>query len=587
MDYNLNNLKTEKRSGVKLLKSSFLKYKFKVILTIILVLLFSIGSAVIPKITEYAINKNIANSDIPGLVQTAIILIIVSIFTATIIYLSTVVSNRLSQQVLFDLRKSIFEKLQELPLSFYSHNQTGDIIQRITENVQAINRFFTEGLMRIMNMSTLIFITLIFMVFTNFKLALISIIGVLLVFAFLFIQGNILQKKLTHALNLESNISSFSQESLDGHKTIVSFNRTKHFYDNFVENNKKYYNSIKKAYLISSLSESALSLISSAVTIISLYFSLELYLTGEIMQGTVILFLAYLVMIFRRMGGISRMWSNFQNGIASAQRISGLLNLKTHIKNSKTPYKPDKKNIKGDIEFKNMSFTYGGKNTVLKNINLKIKAGQSVAVVGPTGAGKTTFVNLIARLYEVDKGEILFDNVDLKNWDLETLRNQIGYLIQDTFLFEDTIFNNLRYSNPNITKKQALQIFNDLGASNFIDALPNKLDTMLQSDGRNLSSGQKQIIALARVLLRQPKILILDEATSKIDTKSEKMIQKAIELSTKGITSFIIAHRLSTIFKADLIVLIQDNIILEKGTHEELIKLKGKYYEMYSKFIGK
>jgi ATP-binding cassette, subfamily B, multidrug efflux pump len=587
MDYDLNKIKTKKIEGINLLKKYFLRYKQKVILTFILIIIFSAGSTFIPKIVEYAINVNIVNSDASGLMRTSFFLVIVAILTSAIIYFSTIVSSRLSQQVLFDLRKDIFEKLQELPLSFYSSNQTGDIIQRMTENVQAINRFFTEGLIRMLNMSSLIIITLIFMAFTNLKLAMISIFAVFSVFAFLIIQGNILQKRLKHALNLESSISSFSQESLNGHKTIVSFNRTNHFYEDFVKNNKNYYDSIKKAYRISSLSDSALSLVNSAATIASLYYSLVLYSRGEIMQGTVILFLSYIVIIFRRMGGISRMWNNFQNGIASAQRISGLLSLKTHIKNSRHPYMPKKETIKGEIEMRNVVFSYGKKTPVLKDINLKIKAGQSVAVVGPTGAGKTTFVNLIARLYEVDKGNILFDNIDIKKWDLEILRNQVGYLIQDTFLFEDTVFNNLRYSNPEITKEDAIKIFKELGALNFIESLPNKLDTMLQSGGINLSSGQRQIIALARVLLRKPKILILDEATSKIDTKSEKMIQKAIERSTKGITSFIIAHRLSTIFKADLIVLIQDNIILEKGSHEELIELKGKYYEMYSKFIGK
>lgn len=277
----------------------------------------------------------------------------------------------------------------------------------------------------------------------------------------------------------------------------------------------------------------------------------------------------------------------FQNGIVSANRISVVLKLDSNIKNCNDPHSPENASIKGDIEFSHVSFSYNGKKDVLESIDLKIDAGKSVAIVGPTGTGKTTFVNLIARLYDVDDGSILLDGVDVKNWDIGKLRNQIGYLIQDTFLFEDTIMNNLRYSNPDITEEDARNMFIELGAERLITELPMGLNTMLQSEGKNLSSGQRQIIALARVLLRKPKVLILDEATSQIDTKSEKVIQKAIERSVKGKTSFIIAHRLSTIFNADLIVLIQDCAILEKGTHDELMKLRGKYFEMYSKFSGK
>ncbi len=586
MEYELDKIKHKKGSGIRLLKYSFLKYKFELLLTIILIISYSVGASVVPKIAEYAINTNITNQDVSGLAKTSIVMIIVAVLTIVSVYFRTTVSNKLSQKVLFDLRKKIFDKLQELPLSFYSHNQTGDIIQRITENVNAVDRFFTRGLMRLVNMSTLILFTLVFMIFTNLKLALISIVGVVFVFAFLVLQGYFLKKKLEKSLKLESDISTFTQESLSGHKTIYSYNRTKQFFQRFVNKNKKYYDSIKQAYAISSLSDSALNLFSSITVLVSLYLSLLMYAKGEILQGTVLLFLMYIINIFRRISGISRMWTDFQNGIASAQRISDVLSLSSDINNISNPYDPDKRNIKGDIEFKDVVFSYG-QNIVLKNINLKIEAGKSVAIVGPTGAGKTTFVNLIARLYEVDKGQVIFDGVDIKKWKIKRLRNQIGYLIQDTFLFEDTILNNLRYSNEKITEKQALDVFKQLGAINFIRSLPKGLKTNLESEGRNLSAGQRQIIALARVLLRKPKVLILDEATSKIDTKSEKMIQKAIENSTKGITSFIIAHRLSTIFKADLIVLIQDNMILEKGTHEELIKKKGKYYEMYSKFIGK
>lgn len=587
MNYFLNELTPKKNAGLELLKKTFLKYKFRLFFTILLLILSTMGSAAIPKLVEYAINTSIANKDISGLFSISIIILIVALVTAVLLYFRTVIAGFLNHGVLFDIRNSIFEKLQQLPLSFYSDNQTGDIIQRITENVSAIDRFFTQGFMRFIDIIFTIFFMLIFMLITNIKLTLITFTGLIIVFLFLIIQGRILSKRLGISLSYESKITSYAQESFDGHKTLISFNKEKEFSSEFFKKNEEYYKSMINSSKISSTSEAVMNLVSSFVFISSLYLSFIMFSRGEIQEGTILLFISYIISIFRNFSGISRMWMTIQNGIASADRISVVLDLDIDIKNCIDPHSPGNDMIQGNIEFKNVSFSYRNKKNVLESIDLKIEAGKSVAIVGPTGTGKTTFVNLIARLYDIDSGSVLLDGVDVKNWDIDKLRNQIGYLIQDTFLFEDTVINNLRYSNPLIKEKDAMKVFKELGAEKFISDLPNGLNTMLQSEGKNLSSGQRQMIALARVLLRKPKVLILDEATSQIDTKSEKIVQKAIEKATKGKTSFIIAHRLSTIFNADLIVLIQDNKILEKGSHTELLKKKGKYFEMYSKFAEK
>jgi ATP-binding cassette subfamily B protein len=316
----------------------------------------------------------------------------------------------------------------------------------------------------------------------------------------------------------------------------------------------------------------------------TLIYSLNLMSLNEITLGTVILFTLYSQQIFRTLNRVSYIWRNVKTGLAAASRLDVILNLQSNIKNPLNPYKP--KSIKGEIEFIDVDFGYNGNDIVLKDVNFVAYPGKTIAIVGPTGGGKTTFVNLIARLYDVKNGQIKVDGVDVKKWDLNTLRENIGYLIQDTFLFEDTILNNLKYDNPSVTEKDAIDMFKFLGVESFIKSQSKGLDTIIDSDGTGISSGQRQIIALARILLRDPKILILDEATARIDTKSEKLLQTAIEKAMKGKTTFVIAHRLSTIFNANHIILIKNNTILEQGNHEQLMAKKGFYYEMYSKFSG-
>ena len=240
----------------------------------------------------------------------------------------------------------------------------------------------------------------------------------------------------------------------------------------------------------------------------------------------------------------------------------------------------------GRLSSGNVDFEYEDGQVVLSDIDFVVEPGEVIAVVGPTGGGKTTFVNLIARLRDTTKGSVLVDGKNVKKWKIDTLRRQIGYLLQDTFLFADTIYNNLQYGNPNVTREQAMALLDDLGIKKFIEEMPNGIDTMLKPNGANISVGQRQILAIARLILRKPKIIILDEATSNIDTKTEGLVQNAIDFATQDVTSFVIAHRLSTIRNADRIILIENNSILESGTHEELIAAKGKFYQLYTKFLG-
>lgn len=355
-------------------------------------------------------------------------------------------------------------------------------------------------------------------------------------------------------------------------------------FEKFNEVNKQFFKSAMYVNAVDSTATPLMNLISALFTVIIIILSLDQYLKGEITAGSVIAYVIYVGIFYGPLRNISGLWKNIQAGLASSQRIHEILSLKTNIIETEKPYNPRSKDIKGQIEFDDVYFAYDGHDNVLEDINLDIEAGETLAVVGPTGGGKTTFVNLIARLYDTTKGDVLIDGKNIKDWNLGKLRGQIGYLLQDTFLFEDTIFNNLRYNNPNITIAQAEKVLNEIGAANFMKQLPNGIKTKLKANGSNISAGQRQMLAIARLILRDPKILILDEATSNIDTQTEQLIQQAIEYATKGRTAIVIAHRLSTIKNANKVVLIENNKISESGTIDELIKKDGTFAQMWSRF---
>lgn len=585
-NYNLNEIEKEDvTKGLKLLIRHFKPYIISLVVIILsLIVVNVLGVILIPELTKQAIDENILNKDMQGLLTTILYIFILSIFTAIAHYIRVRSTGVLSQKVLFNIRQEVFKKIQELPIQFFSDNQTGDLIQRLTGNVEALNRFFSQGLVQIFNIFFSLSTILIAMYLLDWRIASISLLATTVVILFIIVQGKFLEKPIKQSLEKEGLVSAKVQESMDGFVAIKSANQQRNWNKQFKKLTDKYYQLSKKVAAISSTADTFLASMTVITVGATLIYSLNLMSSNEITLGTVILFTLYSQQIFRTLNRVSYIWRNVKTGLAAASRLDVILNLQSNIKNPLNPYKP--KSIKGEIEFIDVDFGYNGNDIVLKDVNFVAYPGKTIAIVGPTGGGKTTFVNLIARLYDVKNGQIKVDGVDVKKWDLNTLRENIGYLIQDTFLFEDTILNNLKYDNPSVTEKDAIDMFKFLGVESFIKSQSKGLDTVIDSDGTGISSGQRQIIALARILLRDPKILILDEATARIDTKSEKLLQTAIEKAMKGKTTFVIAHRLSTIFNANHIILIKNNTILEQGNHEQLMAKKGFYYEMYSKFSG-
>ena len=585
-NYDLNkDQEIKSRDGLEFILKYFKSHTFSISIIIFLLLISNVlGQVLLPKLLQTAIDKDIPSGDINNLRNTVITAIFLLLIYTLLNYLRVRWIGSLGQKILFKIREDIFKKIQTLPTQFISDNQTGDIIQRLTGNVDGISQFFQEGLMRLLNILFVVLTILITMSFINWELALISILGTFFILLFLFFQGKFIEKYIKKSLEKEGNISAKTQETLDGFLAIQTMNQQESWVNQFSSLTNEYFDISKKITILSSLGDAFLILMTILTVGSTLLLSLSFMSQGILTLGTVVLFNTYTQSLFRSLDGVSRIWQTIKTGIESGSRLDEILKLKNDITVPTIAFAPN--NFRGDIEFRDVDFRYKEDEIVLSDVNFTAKAGDTVAIVGPTGGGKTTFVNLIARLYDVNNGAILVDGQNVKEWDLDILRKNIGYLIQDTFLFEDTIINNLRYNNEDVTEKEALDMFEFLGAGNLITKLPKGLNTKISSEGDNLSSGQRQIIALARILLRNPKILILDEATARIDTKSEKMLQKAIEKASEGKTTFIIAHRLSTIFNADKIILIKDNTILEQGSHEELIRKKGFYSEMYSKFVG-
>lgn len=583
-DYKLSKKNVKPKKALLYIFSLFKPFWKTIIFVVIFSLTSTLASVLIPQTLQIAIDTNIPAKDIQGLQNTSLIFIglVIVFFITSVVQVN--LSGRISQKALFALRKNLFNKLQELPIAFFNQNKIGDIEIRISSNVENINRFFSEGVIRIINIFVSLIGFMIMMWLLNSKLTIVVILSLIIFILFLNFQGKFLRNRQKKALDIEGEFSSFVQEILNGFPIIKIFNKQDSFKSLFQIKSKNYYTENLKVIALSSINDGFLPLLQIISGSIIIYLGLTQLNEGIMTSGQFVAFFSYLVLFFRRFEGIGNLWTTIQSGIAAAQRILELFQLKTNIlPNSEFQYIEP---IKGKIEFKNVHFSYENDVPVLKDIDLLVPAGKTIAVVGPTGGGKTSFVSLIARLYDPNSGVIKIDDVDLRDWDLKHLRESIGYLLQDSFFFEDSIINNLRYdSHKDLTKEEALKYFEDFNVETIFSNLSDGLDTIIKPD--SLSQGQRQILALIRLVIRNPKVIILDEATANIDTKTEKVLIDVLDKIKKGKTTFIIAHRLSTIFNADEILLIQNNTIIEKGSHESLLEKRGKYYEIYSKFSTK
>jgi len=548
--------------------------------------------AIFPLLTKYVVDNYIVPGILVGLWRFGVIYALLIAIQALIVWLFITMAGKVEMGICYDIRKQGFQRLQELSFTYYDRTQVGWLMARMTSDISRLGDVVAWGLVDMVWGFTMILGITFIMFYLNWLLALITLSVVpLLVLISIFFQKRILKSyRLVRKTN--SRITGAFNEGIMGARTTKTLVRERENLQEFQDITGEMYNSSVRAAVLSALYLPIVLSLSSIATALALWFGGKGVISTAITYGTLLAFISYTVQFFEPLMDIARIFAELQSAQASAERILSMIETEPEIKDSPGVIKkygdafaPKRENwprMKGDISFRNVSFAYKGGEKVLRNFDLDVKAGETIALVGETGSGKSTIVNLACRFYEPTEGMILIDGHNYSEFSLLWLHSNLGYVLQTPYLFSGTIEENIRYGRLNATDKEIEDAARCVDAHNFIAELSDGYQTEVGEGGARLSTGEKQLISFARAILANPRLLILDEATSSIDTMTEKLIQEAIKVVLKGRTSFIIAHRLSTVRSCNRILVIQDGKITEKGNHYELMKQKGYYYRLYT-----
>ena len=553
-------------------------YQGKFYLLIFLTLALAILAPTRPYFIQVAIDDYVALGDRPGLVQIIYLLVGLMVLQAFVQFAHTYLSGWIGQVIIKDIRIRLYRHLLKMRLKFFDNTPIGRLVTRNVSDIETLADVFSEGLAAIIGDLLQLVTILAVMFYIDWKLTLVSLCTLPLLIISTYIFKEKIKVAFNDVRNAVSNLNSFLQEHITGMNIVQIFNREKREYEKFKEINRDH----RKAHIKSVLYYSIYFPVAEIIQAIGIGLVVWYGATGvfdlDIKVGVLISFIMYLQLFFRPIRMIADRYNTLQMGVVSSSRIFKLLESDEQIPNEGT-FRPEK--IKGNIHLENVWFAYNDEEYVLRDINFEVKHGETVALVGATGAGKSSIINLISRFYEINKGAIKIDCTDIKEFELSTLRKHIGVVLQDVFLFSDTIYYNITLGNPNISREEVMQAAKLVGAKKFIEKLPGGLDYDVKERGATLSVGQRQLISFVRAMVYNPEIIILDEATSSVDTETEELIQKAIEKMMKGRTSIVIAHRLSTIQKADKIIVLHQGEIKEMGTHESLLALGGYYTNLH------
>lgn len=561
-------------------KLLFLIFAFTIIDSLIVVTIpYIIGTSV------DVIAKSVDSIEFSKLIVMTSMLAGAYIVDGTISLINSWLMAGISQRIVKTMRTDLFKKLQSLPISFFDTHSNGDIMSRLSNDIDNISSVIAQSTVQLFSGLISIIGTLIAMILLNITLTIVSLITVPLVFMLTKVIAKKTKVLFKDQQTYLGKLNGQIEESISGIEVVKAFNHEESLIEEFYNINEKLRKVGIKAQIWSGFLMPIMNVINNVGFVAIAWTGGILAVKGIINVGMITSFISYSKQFTRPLNDLGNIFNNLQSGVAGAERVFDILAESEEVEDVENASALS--DVQGEVIFDNVSFGYTKEKLILKNVSFRVEAGESIALVGPTGAGKTTIVNMVTRFYDVNAGTIYIDGSDIRNYKRDSLRKVFGIVLQDTYLFSGTIKENIRYGNPMAKDEEIIKASKMANAHSFIKRLPKGYDTVLEESGGNLSQGQKQLLTIARAILAKPSILILDEATSSVDTRTELKIQEAMLNVMEGHTTFIIAHRLSTIRDADRIMFIDDGMIVEEGNHEDLMKKKGRYFEMYNSQMKK
>ena len=559
-------------------------HKWKLILTVICAVISTLFTVIAPLLIGEAttlifdgINKIIHNTgsiDLNALINILIIVSVLYVISSVFTYLQSIFLVEVTTKISYDLRERLIAKILHLPMDKVEENKRGDILSRVTNDVDSLQNGITQSFIQLLTAIITLIGVFIMMLSINIWMTLATVILIPISFILIILMTKFSQKYFLKQLEFKGSVNGQIEETFTGHDIIRAFNQEEISMEKIERDNENWFVHEWKSQFFSSLNGPLMNFISNFTYVVVAVLGAVFVLQRVIAVGDILAFFQYTQSFTRPIQQITRVMNQIQTAMAASERIFEFLD----YDDEENPSDKEITEIKDRITFDNVSFSYTPNEKIIKNLSLEVKKGEKIAIVGETGAGKTTIVKLLMRFYDIDSGSIKIDGVDIDEYGKNSLRSLIGMVLQDSWLFSDTISNNIQYGNLEATNEEITYAASQVYADNFIRQLPEGYNSKLNEDTDNISHGQKQLLTIARTILSKKEVLILDEATSSVDTRTEKLIQKAMDRLMEGKTSFIIAHRLSTIRNADKIIVIENGEIIEQGTHEELLALKGYYY---------